>query len=40
MSESPTASIPVFYVCILETPGGPPDEIAWATLTFETHGVI
>jgi len=39
MTESPTDSIPIFYACIPEAPKGPPIEIAWATLAFETHGV-
>ena len=40
MSETPTENIPVFYVCITATPEGPPIEIAWASLAFETYGVI
>ncbi len=39
MSESPTENIPVFYACLTATPDGPPIEIAWASLAFETHGV-
>ena len=40
MSQTPTENIPVFYVCITATQEGPPIEIAWASLAFETHGVI
>lgn len=40
MSDTPTENIPVFYVCITATPEGPPIEIAWASLAFETCGVI
>ena len=40
MSQPPTENIPVFHVCITATPEGPPIEIAWASLAFETHGVI
>jgi hypothetical protein len=40
MSQTPTENIPVFYVCITATSEGPPIEIAWAYLAFETYGVI
>jgi hypothetical protein len=39
MSENLTNCIPVLYACIPEALEGPPIEIAWATLAFETHGV-
>jgi hypothetical protein len=40
MNETATLNIPVFYTCTAATSGGPPLEIAWATLAFETHGVL
>jgi hypothetical protein len=39
MSETPTDIVPVFCACAAAEPEGPPFEIAWATLAFETHGV-
>jgi hypothetical protein len=40
MNETATLNIPVFYTCTAATSGGPSLEIAWATLAFETHGVL
>jgi hypothetical protein len=40
MNETSTLNIPVFYTCTAATLGGPPLEIAWATLAFEKHGVL
>ena len=40
MTETSTLSLPVFYTCTAATPDGPPLEIAWGSLTFETYGVM
>ncbi len=40
MTETSTLTIPVFYACTAATPDGPPLEIAWGSLAFETYGVI
>jgi hypothetical protein len=40
MNANSTLKIPVFYTCTTATPDGPPFEIAWGSLVFETYGVI
>ena len=40
MNETSTLTLPVFYTCTTATPDGPPLEIAWGSLAFETYGVI
>ena len=40
MNATSTLNIPVFYTCTTATPDGPPLEIAWGSLAFETYGVI
>ncbi len=40
MTEASTLHLPVFYTCTTATPDGPPLEIAWGSLAFETYGVI
>ena len=37
MNETSTLNIPVFYACTAATLDGPPLEVAWAALAFETH---
>jgi hypothetical protein len=38
MNETSTLNLPVFYTCTTATPDGPPLEIAWGSLAFETYG--
>jgi hypothetical protein len=40
MTETSTLNFPVFYTCTAATPDGPPLEVAWGSLAFETHGVM
>ncbi len=40
MTETSTLNLPVFYTCTAATPEGPPLEIAWGSLAFETYGVM
>ncbi len=40
MTEASTLHLPVFYTCTTATPDGPPLEIAWGSLAFETYGVM
>jgi hypothetical protein len=40
MNATSTLKIPVFYTCTTATPEGPPLEIAWGCLAYETYGVI
>jgi hypothetical protein len=40
MNATSTLNLPVFYTCTKATPEGPPLEIAWGSLAFETYGVI
>jgi hypothetical protein len=40
MNATSTLHLPVFYTCTTATPEGPPLEIAWGSLAFETYGVI
>jgi hypothetical protein len=40
MTATSTLNVPVFYTCTTATPDGPPLEIAWGSLAFETYGVI
>jgi hypothetical protein len=40
MTATSTLNLPVFYTCTTATPDGPPLEIAWGSLAFETYGVI
>ena len=40
MNVTSTLKIPVFYTCTAVTLNGPPLEIAWGSLAFETYGVI
>jgi hypothetical protein len=40
MNATSILNIPVFYTCTTATPDGPPLEIAWGSLAFETYGVI
>ena len=40
MNTISALKIPVFYTCTTATPDGPPLEIAWGSLAFETYGVI
>jgi hypothetical protein len=40
MNATLTLNIPVFYTCTTATPDGPPLEIAWGSIAFETYGVI
>ena len=40
MTETSTLHLPVFYTCTAATPDGPPLEIAWGSLAFETYGVM
>ncbi len=40
MNETSTLHLPVFYTCTTATPDGPPLEIAWGSLAFETYGVV
>jgi len=37
MNETSTLNLPVFYTCTTATPDGPPLEIAWGSLAFETY---
>ena len=40
MTKTSTLNFPVFYTCTTATPDGPPLEIAWGSLAFETYGVM
>ena len=40
MNATSTLNLPVFYTCTTATPDGPPLEIAWGSLAFETYGVM
>ena len=40
MNATSTLHLPVFYTCTAAIPDGPPLEIAWGSLAFETYGVI
>ena len=40
MNKTSTLNLPVFYTCTTATPDGPPLEIAWGSLAFETYGVM
>jgi hypothetical protein len=40
MTATSTLTLPVFYTCTTATPNGPPLEIAWGSLAFETYVVI
>ena len=40
MTKTSTLNFPVFYTCTAATPNGPPLEIAWGSLAFETYGVM
>jgi hypothetical protein len=40
MNATSTLNIPVFYTCTTAIPDGPPLEIAWGSLAYETYGVI
>ena len=40
MTKTSTLNLPVFYTCTAATPDGPPLEIAWGLLAFETYGVM
>jgi hypothetical protein len=40
MTKTSTLNLPVFYTCTAATPDGPPLEIAWGSLAFETCGVM
>ena len=40
MNATSTLTLPVFYTCTTATPDGPPLEIAWGSLAYETYGVI
>ena len=40
MTKTSTLNLPVFYTCTAATPDGPPLEIAWGSLAFETYGVM
>ena len=40
MNATSILNIPVFYTCTTATPDGPPLEIAWGSLAYETYSVI
>ena len=40
MTEPSTVHLPVFYTCTVATHDGPPLEIAWGSLAYETYGVM
>jgi hypothetical protein len=40
MTKTSTLNLPAFYTCTAATPDGPPLEIAWGSLAFETYGVM